>query len=419
MNSEKERSITRTVLGIVGVLAIFFLGNYLGENSKAVRGQVAIPNEINLTDEQFAPFWKVWKVLDEKHVLATSTDSQERIWGAIQGLAGSQNDPYTVFFPPEENEIFKSDIAGNFEGVGMEIGLKDGVLTVIAPIKGSPADRVGVKAGDKILKIGDQSTLDLPVDRAVKFIRGPKGTPIKIIFAREGVNEPLEKTIIRDVIDIPTIETQIKPGSSTANASSGIGLRDDGIFVIKLFSFTAQSPDLFRKALRDFVQSGSHKLIIDLRGNPGGYLDAAWDMASWFLPLGKTIVTEDFGGKRPNQVYKSKGYNIFNKDLKLIILVDSGSASASEIFAGAIQEHGVGKLLGIKTFGKGSVQELVPITQDTSLKVTIATWLTPSGHNLSNEGLAPDYEVKVTQKDIDAKIDPQMNRAVEILQKEP
>ncbi|MEK7095628.1 MAG: S41 family peptidase, partial [Patescibacteria group bacterium] len=158
---------------------------------------------------------------------------------------------------------------------------------------------------------------------------------------------------------------------------------------------------------------------IDLRGNPGGYLDAAWDMYSWFLPLGKTIVIEDFGKNKSNQIYKSKGYNIFGKNLKLIILVDAGSASASEIFAGALQEHGIGKLVGVKTFGKGSVQELVPITADTSLKVTIARWLTPNGHNLSSDGLAPDYEVKITQKDLETKNDTQMNKAVEILRKEP
>jgi carboxyl-terminal processing protease len=302
----------------------------------------------------------------------------------------------------------------------MEIGVKDGVMTVVSPLKGSPAEKAGVRAGDKIIKINGESTLDLPVDKAVKLIRGPKGTTVKIIFVREGVSENLEKSIVRDVIDIPTIQTEIKSGSSASTtASNGTGLREDGIFVVRLFSFTAQAPNLFRQALRDFIQSGSHKLIIDLRGNPGGYLDAAWDMASWFLPVGELIVTEDFGGKQTNQLYRSKGYNIFNKNYKFIILVDGGSASASEIFAGALQEHGVARLVGVKTFGKGSVQELIPITDDTSLKVTIARWLTPKGHNLSHDGLVPDVEVKITQKDIDSKIDPQMNKAVEILRKEP
>lgn len=421
MNEQQQKNLNRKVLGIIVLLVVFFSGSYLGQKtSNTTKGEVDIPENINITNEQFEPFWKVWKVLDEKHVSATTTDPQDRIWGAIKGLAGSQGDPYTVFFPPEEDKMFKGDIAGNFEGVGMEIGLKDGAMTVVSPIKGSPAEKAGVRAGDRIIKINDQSTLDLPVDKAVKLIRGPKGTTIKILFAREATGEQIERSIVRDVIDIPTIQTEMRAGTGTSTTTaSGTGLREDGIFVIRLFSFTAQAPNLFRTALREFIQSGSHKLIIDLRGNPGGYLDAAWDMSSWFLPLGKTVVIEDFGKNKSNQTYKSKGYNIFGKNLKLIILVDAGSASASEIFAGALQEHGVGKLVGVKTFGKGSVQELVPITADTSLKVTIARWLTPNGHNLSSDGLTPDYEVKITQKDLETKNDTQMNKAVEILRKEP
>jgi len=234
----------------------------------------------------------------------------------------------------------------------------------------------------------------------VKLIRGEKGTVVKITFLTPSSAKPVERSIVRDVIDIPTIETSIKPGN---------------IFVIRLFSFTAQSPDLFRSALREFVSSGSSKLVFDLRSNPGGYLDAAWDMASWFLPAGKTVVTEDFGNNATPRVYRSKGYNIFGDTLKMIILVDGGSASAAEILAGALQEHGVAKLLGTKTFGKGSVQELVQLTPETSLKVTIARWLTPNGNNLSQNGLVPDYEVLITEEDLKGTKDPQMEKALELL----
>jgi carboxyl-terminal processing protease len=178
---------------------------------------------------------------------------------------------------------------------------------------------------------------------------------------------------------------------------------------------------LFKNAIADFLKSGKNKLIIDLRGNPGGYLEAAWDMASWFLPSGKVIVTEDFNGREESRSLRSKGYDVLNKqfgkDYKVVVLVDSGSASASEILAGALKEQGVAKLVGTKTFGKGSVQELIEITPETSLKVTIARWLTPSGHNLSHDGLEPDYKVEFTPKDIELKRDPQMLKAVEILQK--
>ena len=359
-----------------------------------------------VTVEQLEPFWKVWNVINEKYVEATTTDTQKRIWGAIQGLASSQGDPYTVFFPPEENKNFKNDIAGNFEGVGMEIGIKDGVLIVVSPLKNSPAEKAGMMPGDRIFKINDVSTNDLSVEKAVKQIRGARGTVVKLLIAREGIAETFEKSITRDVIDIPTLETDTK----------------SGVFIIRLFSYTAQSPELFRLAVRKFLESGSNKLIIDLRGNPGGYLDAAWDMSSWFLPIGKVIVTEDFGGKEDNKVYRSKGYDVLNKffgenNYKVAVLVNNGSASAAEIMAGALQEHGIAKLVGIKTFGKGSVQELVPITAETSLKITIARWLTPKGHNLSHDGLVPDYEVKMTVKDLEEKKDPQQDKAVEILLK--
>jgi carboxyl-terminal processing protease len=206
--------------------------------------------------------------------------------------------------------------------------------------------------------------------------------------------------LTRAVINIPTLDTKTKPG---------------GIFVISLYSFTSDSPNLFRDALRQFVTSGDHKLILDLRGNPGGYLDAAWDMASWFLPAGKVVVTEDFGKNGPPNIYRSKGYDIFNSNLDMMILVDGGSASAAEILAGALKEQGIAKLVGIKTFGKGSVQELVPITSDTSLKVTIARWLTPNGHNLSHDGLDPDYNVTISDTDAASHTDSQMNKAVQLL----
>lgn len=423
INKENQKKYVQMVGILVLLVLVFSLGNYIGKRN-IISLDSSIPSDINLSSDEFSSFWKVWRLLSEKYVAATTTDSQKRVYGAIQGLTASQGDPYTVFFPPEENTLFKNDISGNFEGVGMEIGIKDGILTVVAPIKDSPADKAGVKTGDQVVKVDDKVTSGMAVDAAVKLIRGTKGTPVKITFIRPGVSAPMEKTIVRGVIDIPTIQTEVKSGtqdgstSTTTSTVGSTGLRKDGIYVIRLFTFTSQSPELFRTALRQFVESGSHKLIIDLRGNPGGYLEAAWDISSWFLPAGKVIVTEDFGGKGTNTVYRSKGYNIFGSDLKLIILVDSGSASASEIMAGALHEQGVAKLVGTKTFGKGSVQELIPITTDTSLKVTIARWLTPKGHNLSHDGLDPDVEVKVTSKDLDAKIDAQMNKAVEILRAE-
>ncbi|MBP9701733.1 MAG: S41 family peptidase [Candidatus Pacebacteria bacterium] len=418
MNQHFEKKIV-IIVGLVVLAGSSFL---LGQHTRPVSGyaQPALKIDVSsISDKDFAPFWKVWNALEEKYVGATSTPNQEKIYGAMQGLVNSLGDPYTVFFPPEESEMFASDIAGSFGGVGMEVGKKDNVLTVIAPLKGSPAEKAGMKTGDRIVKIDDTVTNEMSVDKAVKLIRGPAGTKVRLTVVPAGANSPIERTITRDTISMPTIETEVKPGTvvgqGTTASPSSTGLRSDGVFVIRLFSFTATSPNLFRDALRDFIKSGSHKLVLDLRGNPGGYLEAAVDMASWFLPSGKVIVTEDFGKNSPPRAYRSKGYNVFGEKLQMVILVDGGSASASEILAGALKEHGVARLVGTKTFGKGSVQELIKITPDTSLKVTIARWLTPNGINLSKNGLDPDVEVKVTQADIDAKKDTQMLKAVEIL----
>lgn len=414
MNQHFEKKI----IGVIGLVLLAGGSFLLGQHARPVSAdtQSALkPETSSITDKDFAPFWKVWNTLEEKYVGATTTPNQDKIYGAMQGLVNSLGDPYTVYFPPEEAEMFASDIAGSFGGVGMEVGKKENVLTVIAPLKDSPAGKAGMKTGDRIIKIDDTVvTADMSVDKAIKLIRGPAGTKVRITAVPANSNTPVERTITRDTINMPTIETEVKGGTSTDTASA-TGLRKDGIFVIRLFSFTATSPGLFRDALRSFIKSGSHKLILDLRGNPGGYLDASVDMASWFLPAGKIVVTEDFGKNAAPRIYRSKGHDVFNDNLQMVILVDGGSASASEILAGALKEHGVARLVGTKTFGKGSVQELVKITPDTSLKVTIARWMTPNGINLSKNGLEPDVEVKVTQKDIDAKKDAQMDKAVEIL----
>jgi carboxyl-terminal processing protease len=323
-----------------------------------------------------------------------------------------------VFFPPAEAKIFASQIAGNFEGVGMEVGNKDGKLVVVAPIKESPAEKAGMKTGDVILMIDGKESVSMPSDEAVQLIRGKAGTKVTLTVAREGVKAPIAITITRARIDLPTVKTQTKDEVAADGTSSGSGLRKDGIFVISLYSFSANSANLFRNALKEFINSGSHKLVLDLRGNPGGYLEAAVDMASWFLPSGATVVKEEFGKDKNANVYRSKGYDIFGDKLKMVILVDGGSASASEILAGALSENGVAKLVGQKTFGKGSVQELVPITSDTSLKVTVAKWLTPKGISISKHGIEPDYAVPFTEEDAKAKKDPQMDKAVELLSKE-
>ena len=387
----------------------FFLGLYVGVNKKTeVEKITTLINKepsIVFAQEQvdFDPFWKAWNLINEKFVTGNGTTTdQERVWGAIEGLVGSLKDPYSVFLPPTDAEIFQENINGNFGGVGMEIGLRDDILTVIAPLKGTPAERAGILSGDQIVTIDDKDTSGMKVDEAVKIIRGEIGTTVVFKIARKGAEDFLTKEVTRETITIPTIDTEN---------------RTDGIFVIKLYNFSAISPDLFRGALREFVLSGKEKLILDLRGNPGGFLDAAVQIASWFLPAGKVVATEDFGERQSPIVYRSRGYDVFNERLSMVILVDSGSASASEILAGALQEHGKATLVGEKTFGKGSVQELLKVTPETSLKLTIAQWKTPLGNHISKGGLTPDIEIKRTPEDRTAGRDPQLEKAVEILLK--
>lgn len=353
------------------------------------------------TPADFNQFWKAWNVINERFVPTKQKPiitNQEKVWGAIQGLANSLGDPYTYFLPPQEKQIFEEDVRGTFGGVGMQIGMKDGLLTVIAPLRGSPAERAGIKAGDRILKIDDATTTDMSVDRALYLIRGEIGKPVTLELYRDGAEDSYTVTIIREEIRVPTID----------------GKKDGDIYIISLYGFPATGAELFRQELRNFVLSGSDKLILDLRGNPGGYLEIAVDMASWFLPAGKVVVSEqDKDGE--GTIYRSRGYDIFGPNLRMVVLVDGGSASAAEILAGALSQHGVAKLMGTKTFGKGSVQELVSITDDTALKITIARWITPNGTSLSDGGLVPDFEVGFTKEDVEAGRDPQLDAAKQYL----
>ena len=385
------------------VVLFFSLGAYYGEGKRLeiekVEGLTGKETAVE-TDVDFSPFWKVWNEINEKYPGVAETTDQEKVYGAIQGLVDSLDDPYSVYFDPAETKSFKEDIAGNFEGVGMEVGMKDKMLTVIAPLKDTPAYRAGIKTGDRILKIDDTITAGMSVEEAIKLIRGAKGTAVTLTIAREGENKPRELKIVRDTINIPTLDTELRP---------------DGIFVIRLYSFSANATGLFRKALKEFVDVKTDKLLLDLRGNPGGYLNAAIDMASWFIEGGKVIVTEDYGGKQSAEIFRSRGYDIFNEKLKFVVLIDGGSASASEILAGALRSHGRAKLVGTQSFGKGSVQEVVNITPETVLKITVAKWLTPDGVSISEKGLTPDYVVEISETDAAAKKDPQIDKAVEIL----
>jgi len=408
MENTRTISYSRAIAWGIVILAVGLVLGFQFASSDSLADSTS-PGQPENVD--FSPVWKAWGVIDDKFVpasvasttvIATSTAdiNQERVWGLIAGLAASLNDPYTYFLPPAENEDFNEEMSGRFEGVGMEIANRDKVLTVVTPLKGTPAERAGIRSGDKILQIDGVDASNMEVNAAIKKIRGPKGTQVVLLIARESWTEPREIKVTRDIINVPVITTTV---------------REDGVYVIALSTFTANSQALFRDALREFIKSGKSKLVLDLRGNPGGYLEAAVDMASWFLPSGAVVVTEDYAGNAGNIVHRSRGYDIFNENLRMVVLVDRGSASASEILADALHFHKKAQLVGTNTFGKGSVQELVEITPGTSLKITVARWLGPSGRQIPLEGIKPDVEVKLTEEDIKAKKDPQLEKAAAIL----
>lgn len=387
------------VVGFAGGLATsasgtdrFFVENIFGGVSSA-------PDE----SVDMSEFWMAWNALNERfvetHASSTMPSSEARIWGAIQGLAQSYGDPYTVFMPPEEAKMFADDISGNFEGVGMELGIGDtGTLTVIAPLKGTPAERAGMHAGDIIASIDGKPTDGMTTDEAVKLIRGPKGTTVVFSVLRDG--EPVEIPVVRDVITVPTIESKYDAAS--------------GIYTISFYSFTANAAGQFERALSEMRAAGAKKLILDLRGNPGGYLDVAVRVAGRFLSKGALVVTEDYKGNRENVEHRSNGAGGVSTDTTVVVLIDQGSASASEILAGALKDNDRATVIGTRSFGKGSVQELIDIGEG-SLKVTVARWLTPSGTSISDGGLAPDIEVERTREQYEAGKDPQMDRAVRFL----
>ncbi len=400
-----KQKIIYTICAVCIILATFTFGVYIGFSERPEIDKITnVKNvsSINTTQTDFNPFWKAWNVIKDKSIKAKDVTDQDRVWGAIQGLASSHNDPYTVFFPPEENKLFNDTIRGSFSGIGAEVGMKDKLITIISPLKDTPSFKAGIKSGDVIVKIDGKDTKNMSVDHAISLIRGKQGTTVNLVIFRKGEKKTRDFAIVRDIVEIPTIDQE---------------LRDDGIFVIKFYSFSENSGILFNNALREFINSKSDKLLLDLRGNPGGYLDVAVGIASSFIDEGKIVAIEDFGDSKKQEMYRSFGPKLFTDKLKFVVLVDNGSASASEILAGALKEHKIATIVGDTTFGKGSVQELIKITDDTSLKVTVAKWLTPNGVSISDHGLEPDVKVNFSEKDIEDNRDVQLEKAIEILKK--
>lgn len=387
----KHKKYLIIVLIATVVFAFGYLTGVAVNNSFAADGKAdsrLLAEVQNIINEKFIP----WKAS------STPPTDKEFEYGMIKGYVDAYNDPYTVFFPPKEAKSFTENVQGSFGGVGMNVGDKDGHIVVISPLKDSPAMKAGIKAGDIIVSINDKDTSNMNTDDAVSLIRGPVDTKVKLIVIHKETKKLETITITRATIKIPTLETEKK----------------NGVFVIHLYNFSAESPDLFKNALEEFLKAGTQYLIVDLRGNPGGYLEAAVDIASFYLPEGKIVVSEKQGKTETVINHRSKGYDLFNDNLRMVVMLDGGSASASEILAGALKDHQKATIVGEKSFGKGCVQELINLSDGSSLKVTTAKWFTPNGTSISENGIKPDVEVAVGKDDsTEKKIDTQLDKAIE------
>jgi carboxyl-terminal processing protease len=386
----------KTKINLIFLTIVIFLtfgfGVWVGNSQKIC--EICPPQDID-----FSLFWESYQKIKEKFVDTDKIDTQEIVYGAISGMVKSLDDPYTVFFPPKDTKRFIEDVQGVFEGVGMEIGIRNSQLQVIAPLEGTPAQKAGLLAGDKILKVDDQSTADITIDEAVNLIRGPRGTDVVLTVYREDWRESKEITITRGVIEIPSLRWEL--------------LENDSIAYIKLYQFSQKAAYDFRNTVLDILDVSAKKIIIDLRNNPGGYLEVAQDIAGWFLEKGELVVIEEFGDGAQIE-YKADGNPAF-LGYDVVVLINEGSASGSEILAGALRDNRDILLVGEKSFGKGSVQELVNLRGGSSLKVTVAKWLTPKGHLITEVGLEPDVEVKMTSEDYEEGKDPQLDKAIELL----
>jgi carboxyl-terminal processing protease len=345
-------------------------------------------------DIDFSLFWDVWNKLQEKYL--GDVNQWKMFYGAISGMVSGLGDPYTAFLDPEQSKKFLEEIKGEFEGVGIELALKNNKLTVVSPLENSPAKAAGIRAGDIIEKIDGKDAGAMTIDEAIEAIRGKKGTEVVLTISRD--NKSLEFKLKRTLIQIKSVRWEMK----------------GDIAYLKVSQFIEDTSRASQKAASEILTKKPKGIILDLRDNPGGYLDAAIDLASLFVKEGVIVYEEEKGGKR--EELKTTG-NAKLAELPLVVLINNGSASGSEIVAGAIQDKKRGILIGEKTFGKGTVQSFEELKDGATLRITVAKWLTPNGRAINEQGLLPDIEVKMTDEDVNAGRDPQLERAIRELSK--
>ena len=394
---KNNKKIAKIVLPIVALILFFYAGYGFGarhNSSYLPPSYIKNSSAGQPSSVDFSLFWQTWSRL--RDLYNGSSDPQAMVYGAISGMVSSLGDPYTVFLKPSDNDALSSDLSGQFEGIGAELIMNNNQVTVIAPLAASPAEKAGIKARDVILEVNGLSVESMSLDEVISKIRGKAGTEVKLKIVHAGSDQPQEITVIRQ---------NIKVNSVTYNTISVSGKK---IAVIKISQFGDDTVSLADKYANQLKSDGVSGIILDLRNNPGGYLDSSISVASLLLPKDKVVVSEvDKNNSKTD--YKADGNSLL-LDYPLVVLVNGGSASAAEILTGAIKDNNRGEIIGEKTFGKGCVQQIEPLSGGAALKVTIANWLTPNGSQINKIGITPDIVV-AAPTDSSSTVDPQMDKA--------
>lgn len=343
-------------------------------------------------------FKELWNTIHDNYYEQNNIIDEDLFYGSLAGMVSSLGDRYSMFLNPQDTNTFTQELDGSFFGIGAEIGKRDGMLVIIAPLANTPAERAGLRAGDRILTIDGKDATNIYLDEAVSLIRGDKGTEVILNIISENNNEAKDITIIRDKIEIPSVTYEL----------------EDNIAIIKISHFNGDTNKKFIKAAQKVLRDNPDGIILDLRNNPGGYLNVSIDIASSWLLNNEVVVRETFNDKRNDKSYKAST-KLDLSQYKTIILINGGSASASEILSGALQDYNIASVVGEQSFGKGSVQQLIPLSNGSSVKITIAKWLTPNGRTIEEEGIKPDYEVELTIEDFENELDPQLDKAKQLI----
>src|SRR6056297_311876 len=405
MKKTGKKNIIKKIILFVVVLAVLiglFFGGYVA--GKVTSGKLNLRFNPDMYQQTELPeifesnlIEQIWTILQTDYVHGDKIKQKELFYGAMKGFVSGVGDPYTVFLDPETSKDFEEQMSGEFEGIGAEIAMRDEVVTIVAPLPGTPADKAGLMPEDKIYKVDEKETVGMSLEEVVKLIRGPKGTEVTLLIVR-GSEPPQEVVITRGLIEVKSVEWEERP---------------DDIVYVEISSFNEDTVPLFRKMINKVDFSTKTGLIMDLRSNPGGLLQAALEIPSYWVEKNQVVLVEKFSEDKQTQY--TAGNSDYFADIPTVVLIDQGSASGSEIVAGALQDYDKATIVGKKSFGNGSVQSLRKLPDGSSIKVTVAEWLTPNGRGINEQGIQPDVEIDYTRENYENDKDPQLEKAIEIL----